>query len=175
MIAFLDASYHDTHTSVACVLAANWSDGKPARELVRVFPQAEAYTPGEFYRRELPFLLRILEEVSSQVTTMVIDGYVWLDSQHRPGLGAHLYSALGSHTPVVGVAKTAFLGAPAIPVLRGESHSPLFVTSQGIPPEEAATRVREMHGAFRIPTLLKRADRLSRMPPPGPADPGLRP
>jgi deoxyribonuclease V len=165
MIAFLDACYHDTHTSVACVLAADWSDGIPARELVRVFPQAEPYMPGQFYRRELPFLLRLLEEVSSHVTAVVIDAYVWLDSQHRPGLGAHLYSALGSRTPVVGVAKTAFLGAPAIPVLRGGSRSPLFVTSQGIPPEEAATHVREMHGTFRIPTLLKRVDRLSRMPP----------
>jgi deoxyribonuclease V len=164
MIAFLDACYHETHTSVACLLAADWSDSGPVKEIVRLFPQAEPYTPGQFYQRELPFLLGILGEVSSNVTAVVVDGYVWLDSDYRPGLGAHLYSALGSRTPVVGVAKTSFLGAPAIPVLRGGSRSALFVTSQDIPPEEAATRVREMHGAFRIPTLLKRVDRLSRMP-----------
>jgi deoxyribonuclease V len=167
MIAFLDAYYREMHTSVACLLSADWSDGMPVHELVRHFPQAQPYTPGQFYQRELPCLLGILDEVSSDVTAVVIDAYVWLDAQHRPGLGAHLYSALGSRTPVVGVAKSAFAGAPAIPVLRGQSLSPLFVTSQGIPPEEAAAHVREMHGTFRIPTLLKRVDQLSRMPPPG--------
>lgn len=99
---------------------------------------------------------------------MVIDAYVWLDSNSRPGLGAYLYSALESRTPVVGVAKTLFPGAPAIPVFRGRSRSALFVTAQGMPPEEAAAHIREMHGAFRIPTLLKRVDRLSRMTPPTP-------
>jgi hypothetical protein len=31
-----------------------------------------------------------------------------------------------------------------------------------MPEREAAAHVREMHGAFRIPTLLKRVDQLSR-------------
>jgi deoxyribonuclease V len=60
------------------------------------------------------------------------------------------------------VAKTRFEGAPAIEVCRGRSTSPLFVTAVGVAPEEVAERVRSMHGAHRVPTLLKRVDRLAR-------------
>jgi deoxyribonuclease V len=87
---------------------------------------------------------------------------VWLGAG-RPGLGAHLYQALGRRTAVVGVAKRRFHGAgDAVPILRGTSQVPLFVTAVGIDLAEAAEGVRRMHGAHRIPTLLKRVDRLSR-------------
>lgn len=46
--------------------------------------------------------------------------------------------------------------------MRGTSTSPLFVTAVGIDPQVAADRVRDMHGPFRIPTLVKRADSLAR-------------
>jgi deoxyribonuclease V len=162
VIACLDAAYLATETSVACVLATDWLAGTAADEFVRTFPQAAPYQSGEFFRRELPGLLQLLAELSVPLTVVIIDGYVWLDSNGKPGLGGHLFSALGGHIAVVGVAKTRFVGAPAIPVLRGTSRSPLFVTSAGIPPDEAADRVRQMHGRFRLPTLLKRADSLSR-------------
>lgn len=93
---------------------------------------------------------------------VIIDGYVWLGAG-RSGLGAHLYDALGQRIAVVGVAKRRFHGAgDAVPVLRGTSQVPLFVTAVGIDLAEAAEGVRRMHGAHRIPTLLKRVDRLSR-------------
>ncbi|MFL5421116.1 MAG: endonuclease V, partial [Myxococcales bacterium] len=63
---------------------------------------------------------------------------------------------------VVGVAKSAFRGGEALPILRGTSRHSLFVTAVGMDAREAAQHVRAMHGAHRIPTLLKRADRLSR-------------
>ena len=47
-------------------------------------------------------------------------------------------------------------------VLRGGSERPLWVTAAGMDPREACARVREMHGAHRIPTLLKRVDALCR-------------
>ena len=52
---------------------------------------------------------------------MIIDGYVWLDAHHRPGLGAILHEALTRRVPVVGVAKTMFGDALSwcIPVVRG--------------------------------------------------------
>lgn len=81
----------------------------------------------------------------------------------EPGLGAHLYEALGRHTPVIGVAKTSSAGSSfAVPVLRGTSQVPLYITAAGLPAEEAATYVKRMHGAYRIPTFLKRVDRLCR-------------
>jgi deoxyribonuclease V len=93
---------------------------------------------------------------------IIIDGYVWLGAQ-RPGLGAHLYESLQRRAAVIGVAKTRFVRAePARMVLRGRSRSPLYVTAAGMDLAEAASHIRAMHGPYRIPTLLKRADQLSR-------------
>jgi deoxyribonuclease V len=47
-------------------------------------------------------------------------------------------------------------------VLRGASTKPLLITAAGMPEAQAAEHVREMHGAFRIPTLLRRVDQLCR-------------
>jgi deoxyribonuclease V len=63
--------------------------------------------------------------------------------------------------PVVGVAKTKFHGAVPVEVLRG-SGSPLFVTAVGLTLPEAANCIRDMHGPYRIPTLLRRVDQLAR-------------
>jgi deoxyribonuclease V len=63
----------------------------------------------------------------------------------------------------VGVAKRPFHAATrAIDVLRGESAQALSVTAIGMDVAAAAEHVRSMHGAHRIPTLLKRTDRLCR-------------
>jgi deoxyribonuclease V len=96
--------------------------------------------------------------------TILIDGYVWLDGDRRPGLGAILHKALAERIPVVGVAKTTFGDAASwcIPVRRGASRRPLFVSAVGISAEEAAKAVRAMHGEHRIPTLLQLVDRAAR-------------
>ena len=128
---------------------------------MRVSPIA-AYEPGAFYKRELPCLLAVLE-VSPKVTHVVIDGYVWLDTAGTPGLGAHLHAALGGEVPVIGIAKTAYRGSEMASKLeRPGSAKPLFVTSIGIEPAEALLRVQRLHGPYRIPTLLKLVDQLSR-------------
>jgi deoxyribonuclease V len=124
---------------------------------VRSATPPAAYEPGRFYQRELPYLLGALARFTPQL--VVIDGNVWL-ANHTPGLGARLHAEIG--VPVVGVAKNPFRGAPAIAVVRGASAKPLHVTAVGIDPQLAADRVRAMHGEFRIPTLLKRADSLAR-------------
>ena len=64
--------------------------------------------------------------------------------------------------PVIGVAKTSFVGATATPVIRGASATPLYVTAIGIEQAVAAAQITAMHGPFRIPTLIKRADTLAR-------------
>jgi deoxyribonuclease V len=142
----------------ACVGFQGWSDAAPAREFVvrSSAPPAE-YRAGAFYERELPYLLGVLAGVSPEL--VVIDGYVWL-ADGAQGLGAHLHAAIG--VPVVGVAKNPYKSAPAIAVARGASSKPLHVTAAGIEAGDAAELVRGMHGAFRIPTLLKRADALAR-------------
>jgi deoxyribonuclease V len=145
----------------ACVLFRSWSDAGPAEQhVVRVTPVAP-YVPGELYRRELPGLLAVLEQVAHPLEVIVVDGYVWLDHE-RPGLGWHLHEAIGRRAAVVGVAKNEFAGNRAALELSRHGRRALYVTAVGMPAELARQRVLEMHGQHRIPTLLKAADRLSR-------------
>lgn len=163
MLACLDAAYHADRAAAACVLSAHWDDAAPAATRVaRVAQPPAPYVPGELWRRELPALLAVLAS-APPLDAVVIDAFVWLAGPDRPGLGGHLFHALGGKVPVVGVAKTAFRGAwTAVPVLRGRSRRPLYVNAVGMDPDEAARLVASMHGRHRIPTLLAAADRLAR-------------
>ncbi len=126
----------------------------------------QPYEPGSFHRRELPCLLAVLRMLPALPDVAVIDGYVFLPPDARPGLGARLHEALDGAMPVVGIAKTAFRSAGScsavVPVLRGRSHNPLFVTAIGMAPDAAAGCVRRMAGKHRIPELAAMADRLAR-------------
>jgi deoxyribonuclease V len=129
-------------------------------EKVVVVPQAAGYVPGEFFRRELPCLAAVLDGVAG-LSLLVVDGYVDLDPDGRPGLGAHAAREFG--VPVVGVAKTRFATAThAAAVLRGGASRPLYVTATGLPADEAADMVRAMAGRYRLPDALRRADALAR-------------
>jgi deoxyribonuclease V len=163
-IACLDAAYTETAASAACALVPAWDTAQPGDVLTWRQGAAATYEPGAFYKRELPLLLAVLEQAPRRPAAVVVDGYVWLDGQKRPGLGAQLYEALARSIPVVGVAKTTFGNAAAwcIPVTRGNSRRPLFVSAAGIGAEEAAERIRTMHGQHRIPTVLRLVDRAAR-------------
>jgi deoxyribonuclease V len=120
----------------------------------------DPYRPGEFYRRELP-PLRAVIPAADELALIVVDGYVDLDPDGRPGLGAHVHAEFG--VPVIGVAKTAFGTAThAARVLRGLSSRPLYVTAAGMTIADAAVLVTEMAGRFRLPDALKRVDQLAR-------------
>ena len=168
MIVCVDVDYRAAEVVAACVVLRDWGDGVALRESVTRLPGPPVdYAPGEFYRRELPPVRAALDALAAAPHLIVIDGYVWLGPE-RAGLGAHLHASLGGAVPVVGVAKRPFAGATtAIAVLRGTSHNPLFVTAVGIEGAVAADAVRTMHGANRIPTMLRRVDRLARDAPRG--------
>ena len=162
MFCGLDVFYRENSTVTACALFSAWTDAQPSSEKILISEgAANDYQPGEFYRRELPYILAALATLQTAPAIVIIDGYVWLGAE-RPGLGAHLFTALAQRAAVVGVAKRPFVGATAVPVLRGDSRQPLFVSAVGISIEVAVDGVRNMHGPHRIPTLLKRVDRLSR-------------
>jgi deoxyribonuclease V len=162
VLACVDVDYREKHAIAACLVFKNWADETPVNEhAVRIEPVAE-YVSGEFYRRELPCLLAVLKTVHAPLDAIIIDGYVWLEAETKKGLGAHLFDALSEKVAVVGVAKTRFSTAHAAEVFRGKSAAPLFVTAIGIDRDAAAAHVRSMHGAFRIPILLKRVDFLCR-------------
>ena len=145
----------------ALVLASDRTFTEIVAEKTAFVAHVAPYVPGQFLRRELlPPLRAVLEGVAG-IELLVIDGYVDLDSDGRPGLGAHAHAEFGF--PVIGVAKTPFATAThAIPVLRGRAIRPLYVTAAGISAASAAEMVRVMSGDFRLPDALRRVDALSR-------------
>ena len=163
--AAVDVHYLSTGGArAAAVLAADAAFARVLAERTAVLPQALPYRPGQFYLRELPPLRAVLDDLSG-LGLLVVDGYADLDPDGRPGLGAHAYAEFG--IPVIGVAKSRYRTAThAVPVLRGSSARPLFVTSAGMPRADAADLVRRMTGRHRLPDALRRADTLARAGPP---------
>jgi deoxyribonuclease V len=163
MIAAVDVCYGETDAVAACVVFNAFTDPRSSGAFTCYLKEIEPYEPGAFYKRELPCILSVLKLAPAPVTTVVIDGYVWLSADLKPGLGARLYEALDQQVSVVGVAKTAFAGSSfAQPVIRGKSAKPLFITTAGIDARLAAQRVQQMAGEFRVPALLKEVDALCR-------------
>lgn len=162
MIVCLDVDYRKDAVVTARLVIPTWDSKAPASlTTIRTKGAAPDYIPGAFYRREMPYLVAALEGIAASV--VVIDGYVWL-GPGAPGLGAHLWEAIGKRAAIVGVAKTPFHGIATIvrEVRRGESKTPLFVTAAGMEPDDAAAHVREMHGPHRMPAMLRRVDRACR-------------
>jgi deoxyribonuclease V len=130
--AAVDVHYLPTGgAQAAAMLAAGAVFAHVLAERTAVIPQVRPYRPGEFYLRELPPLRAVLDGCSG-LGLLVVDGYADLDPDGRPGLGAHAHAEFG--IPVIGVAKSRFRTAThAVPVVRGSSARPLFVTAAGCP------------------------------------------
>lgn len=161
VIACVDVHYLEPGGARAAVVAfASWSAEVPIEEHVVTVERVAPYESGAFYKRELPCILAALAALSAMPEVVIVDGHAWLEAA-RPGLGARLLEAEPRIRTVVGVAKTRFLDSTAAPVLRGSSASPLWVDEAGAP-VGAAARVAEMHGAFRVPAMLRRVDQLCR-------------
>jgi len=161
MFAAADVHYPSSGGArAALVLACDAAFSTIVSENTVLVEHVASYQPGEFYRRELPPLRAVLGGVND-LELLIIDGYVTLDPDGRPGLGAYAHAEFG--VPVIGVAKTRFAPAVhAVPVLRGSATRPLYVTSAGITPAEAASLVAAMSGKFRLPDALRRVDAVAR-------------
>lgn len=168
MLVCVDVDYRDapgggTRAFAAGIVFADWASPTSAAEHVVQIAAVAEYEPGQFYKRELPCVLAVLEQVEFGIHGIVIDGYVVLDEHGTLGLGGHQWEQLGRRIPVIGVAKNPFSRPnPSIELLRGDSQRPLYVTALGVDVEAAAADVHRMHGRFRLPTMLKRVDRLCR-------------
>ncbi len=144
----------------AAVVSANADFSRLVADRVELVPDVQPYQPGQFWLRELPPLRAVLGGLSG-MALLVVDGFADLDPDGRPGLGARAHAEFG--VPVIGVAKSAFRTAThAVPVLRGTSARPLYVTAAGMSRADAADLVRRMAGRHRIPDALRRADTLAR-------------
>ncbi|WP_309398449.1 endonuclease V [Cerasicoccus maritimus] len=161
MIAAFDVDYaEDGSAHAAAVVFEEYADADSVACYTKRISQTEEYHPGEFYRRELPCILALIDEMEVSFYTIIVDGYVKLGD--KPGLGAHLQNAVGPAYKVIGVAKSYFAGSHPGEVLRGISKNPLYVTTSGIDLKDACNAIALMHGPHRIPTLLKQVDQLCR-------------
>jgi deoxyribonuclease V len=159
----VDVDYRESVVVAACVVFRDWPDATGALErAVRFEAKPAEYESGEFYRREMPYVLTLLRSVEVPIDTVIVDSYVWLDGD-RPGFGARLHEALEGRCAIIGVAKRPFRDATnAQALLRGTSKTPLFISAVDVALPDATRAVASMHGPHRLPTLLKRVDRLCR-------------
>ena len=173
LILIVDVDYRETFAKASAVIIEDWSSQRCAVEHATIHDVAE-YVPGEFYKRELPCIFKVLYQVMDKlpentIKYIVIDGYVFLDGAPIPkwGLGGYLNNSLAGEIPIIGVAKTYFAGVPDnTRLLRGDSTKPLFVTATGLDldlaREQAKQYIANMHGEFRLPSMLKFVDQLCR-------------
>ncbi len=160
----MDVGYYDRSAKAVGVLF-NWDDSEPSDVITAITDSVEEYSPGEFYKRELPCLMKVIEQLNmTSIDTIIIDGYVTLDDNGKAGLGLHLWHALDKKFKVIGVAKTSYHNnrLETHEVIRGQSKKPLFVTAVGLNKEAAAILIKEMKGTNRIPDILKTLDTLTK-------------
>jgi deoxyribonuclease V len=163
MIFAVDVDYRQDKALAAGVTFEEWENCKTTHQLILPIDRIAEYEPGQFYKRELPCILALLEKLAAPPEYIIVDGYVYLGKERKKGLGKHLYDALAGKIPVIGVAKTRFQDTPTeTELLRGKSQRPLYVTAAGIDLTDAKVAIAKMCGENRIPAMLKIVDRLSR-------------
>lgn len=128
MILATDVNYKESTATVAGVVFNDWNEIAPEEELRCTVENIEPYESGSFYKRELPCILALVKKHNLEVDYIVIDGYVFLDENNKPGLGKHLFNALNESVAVIGVAKTPFQGIrDKHKLFRGKSSKPLYI------------------------------------------------
>ncbi len=166
MILAIDVQYNEKkNTAQAVGILFNWKDNKPIQTINKKIVAIEPYIPGEFYKRELPCIKEVMKDLNlNEIKTLIVDGHVYTNNDQKYGLGGYVWQTYQEKIPVIGVAKKSFHGneKTVTPLYRGTSKAPLFVSSIGMEREKAVKHIAEMHGKYRIPTLLKEVDRLTR-------------
>ncbi|WP_294221100.1 endonuclease V [uncultured Chryseobacterium sp.] len=165
MIYAFDTYYYDDYANTICLAFPDWTSKHESEVFSEKTTISSDYESGAFYKRELPCIISLLNKIDlRQGDLIIVDGYVTLDENGKLGLGGYLYEALDRKFPVIGIAKNGFNSndPERKTVYRGESKTPLFITSKGIDVDEIKEKLEQMHGSFRIPTLLKKLDQLTR-------------
>lgn len=164
MILAVDVHYKTDYAKAVAVLFEP-ADTVARRIITERIEHVEDYEPGQFYKRELPCILKITGKIDlNSLSMIIVDGHVYTNNKGGLGLGGKLWQALHQKIPVIGVAKTPFLSnkKTILQVLRGQSNNPLYVSAIGMDLNEAAVLVKNMKGDFRIPDILKALDKLTK-------------
>lgn len=164
MILAIDVYYKENEAKVVAVLF-NSEDETPQSVVIDQIIGIEDYVSGEFYKRELPCIESILKKINlNDIEAVIIDGHIYVDDDGTFGLGGYTWESLNKKIPVIGVAKTSFFRNKNTvkEVYRGESKKPLYVSSIDIDLEIASNLIKDMKGDYRIPTILKELDRITK-------------
>lgn len=154
-----------TRARAAAVAFEAWDAAEATRTYVSHIAHVEPAVRGTLDLRELPCVMQLLREHTLEPELILIDGFVHLDGGETPGLGQHIFHALGGSVPIVGVSKRRLPGLTTqFEVMREEDEEaqPLLVTCAGIDLGAAKARLRAMHGRKRVPTLMKLVARLAK-------------
>ena len=165
MIVAFDTYYFDDKAKTGCISFSDWKNQDNFKINTEILDGIEEYISGQFYKRELPCILSLITKIGlDNIELIIIDGFVYLDDNNKYGLGAYLNKELNEKIPIIGVAKRDFstINKNRNKVYRGESQNPLFITSVGIDLNVASEKIKEMDGKYRMPTLLKELDKLTR-------------
>jgi deoxyribonuclease V len=162
----IDVHHHSGGATAAAVAFEAWDAFEPLRSFSSRIAHVEPVARGGLLDlRDLPCMLQLLREHAGlQAPELIlIHGAVHLDAQETPGLGQHLFHALGGRVAIIGISKTALPGLPAqFELQREEETRPLIISCAGIDLGAAKARVRGMHGKRRVPTLMKLVTRLAK-------------
>ncbi len=164
MIQAIDVHYKKKYAKAVGVLF-DWDDETPKEIITTIVKEVAEYESGQFYKRELPCILELLKQIDlDKVEYIIVDGHVYVNNDKTLGLGGHLHHSLKEKIPVIGVAKNSFINTEKVsfPIYRGESRQPLFVSAIGTDIDEMSNKIKNMRGNFRIPTILKELDRLTK-------------
>jgi deoxyribonuclease V len=165
MIVAFDTYYFDGKAKTVCLEFTEWNQSENFKVHTEIIENIAEYIPGEFYKRELPCILSLLNQIDlKKIEAIIVDGFVYLDDEKKYGLGGHLYEKLNREIPIIGVAKTNFasIEKDKRSLFRGDSQKPLYITAIGIELDDAFQKVQSMAGEYRMPTLLKEMDRLTK-------------
>lgn len=156
----VDTYYTESYAKTVGILFDEWGQEHPEKTIISYKKDVLPYESGAFYKRELPCILKLLEEIKDPVDLILVDGYVFLDDEGKGGLGYYLYQALREEIPIIGVAKNDFKnnGKNVVKVYRGKSTKPLYITAVGVDNQVSSEWIQQMHGEYRFPTLLRELD-----------------
>lgn len=170
MILALDVNYLNENAAVCSgVLFENFEQESPSKKLSTVYVgKISDYTPGEFYKREMPVLLDFFKTTKLRPEIIVLDGLVHLPDG-KAALGEMLkielykiYSEEKHDMPlIIGVAKNPYTGFSTLNKVYRGSINPLIVTSsdRDVGLSGIKSDIKNMSGIGRIPALLKEVDK----------------
>lgn len=163
----LDVGYFEQNQNTYAIISAIRFAGIQTHTILNQYKttvhNVMPYKSGQFYQREMPCLLQLINEIKEPFDIIIIDGYVYLDGETQAGLGKHLYEHLNDKKPIIGIAKNSFQNINnQYAIYRGNSKKPLFITCIDFDLDNAKQLVKNLEGQFRIPNIINMVDKINK-------------